>query len=156
MYTIFFRYSLLSFFALGACAFPLNGQWEGIERQLIVDGAVADKISVPYEECYPSIDPETQEPIEGTSTCIERGFSMQIDGLDEIIFTATNNLNEGQQVSLKAVSYAGNAHILSDGSRFDISCALDTSPKEDLLYCDFTNTIGYLKDARIVFAELKD
>ena len=156
MYTLFSRCTPFALLALGACAFPLNGQWEGIERQIIIDGAVSDKISVPYEECYPSIDPDTQEPIDGTSTCIERGFFMQIDGIEEIVFAATNNLNEGQHVSLEAVSYSGNAHILSDGSRFDIACSLDTTTKEKRLYCDFTNTIGYLQDARIVFAESKD
>ena len=156
MYTNFFHHSHLFLLTLGARAFPLNGEWDGIEHQILIDGAVSDKKSIPYEECYPSIDPETQEPIENTSTCIERGFTMQIDGVEEILFEATNNLNEGQQVSLQVVSQTVDAHLLSDGDRFDISCALDTTTKEKLLYCDFSNTIGYLKDTRIVFSEAKD
>ena len=148
-----FQFTAVFIASLHACAYPLNGEWEGIERQVIVDGAVSEKFSIPYEECYPSFDPETQELIEGTSTCIERGFSMHIDGANEIIFEASNSLNEGQEILLSTLSYIEDIHILTDGSHFEISCVLDTSTKEKLLYCDFTNTLGYLNSSRIVFSK---
>ena len=151
-----FRVTLLSSLFLGACGYPLNGTWEGIERQIITEGEVSEQKSLPYEECYPSIDPETQEVLEGTSNCIDRGFSIMIDAGDISIFEATNDLNVGQKVALYMVSRSGATYILSDGERFEISCFLDGETKDKLLYCDFTNTIGYLSDSRIVFEQSQD
>ena len=138
------------FTSLGACAFPIQGEWEGIEQHIVIDGKVSEKRTIPFEDCFSDIDSESGEAEEST-TCVNRGFSLAVDSSEEITFEATNDLTEGQQVAMYTKSYTPEGFLLSDGGTFEIECILNKEEKDKILYCDFTNTIGYLDDSKVVF-----
>ena len=143
---LFFK--LLACISLGACAYPINGDWEGIEQHIVSNGEVAEKRSLPLEDCFSDIDSDAEEE---TTTCVNRGFSMMVDSADDILFEATNDITLGQQVLMYTKSFNSERFLLSDGGTFEIECILNKEDKEKLLYCDFTNTIGYLNDSKVVF-----
>lgn len=147
--TVRFVY-ILATCVLGGCAYPLNGDWKGIEQHIVINGEVSEKRAVPFEECFSDLNAESDEA-EASTTCINRGFEMFVDSSSVIIFEATNDLTQGQQVVLSSTSYSGESHVLSDGDNFEIECVLNKEGSADQLYCDFTNTIGYLNDSKIVF-----
>lgn len=136
--------------SLGACAYPINGEWEGIEQHFVVDGEVTETRTIPFEDCFSDIDSENGEAEEST-TCVQRGFSLIVDSAEEILFEATNDLTQGQLVQMYTKSYTTEGFLLSDGNGFEIECILNKEQKEKLLYCDFTSTIGYLDDSKVVF-----
>jgi len=146
--------SLLSFvlLSLGACAYPLNGEWEGVEQLIIVDGEVSEKRVIPYEECFNDINQETGEQLEGTTTCVDRGFSLVVDEY-ESVFTVTNSLNDGQEVQMVTKTWEDNTHVLTDQEDFQMSCVADKQDGERILDCDFTSTIGYLSNSRLIFVK---
>ena len=141
---------MLIFTCLGACGYPINGEWEGIEQHIVIDGDVAEKRDIPFEDCFSDIESENDES-QGSTTCVSRGFSLVVDSAEEIFFEATNDLTIGQVVQMYTKSYTSEAFLLSDGGTFEIECVLNKEEKEELLYCDFTNTIGYLDDSKVVF-----
>jgi len=136
------------FTCLGACGYPINGEWEGIEQHIVIDGDVAEKRAIPFEDCFSDIGSESGEE---STTCVNRGFSLIVDSAEEILFEATNDLTIGQVVQMYTKSYTSEGFLLSDGGNFEIECVLNKEEKEELLYCDFTNTIGYLDDSKVVF-----
>ena len=136
--------------SLSACAYPINGEWEGIEQHIVIDGDVAEKRDVPFEDCFADVNAEGGAEDEST-TCVDRGFSMVVESAEEIVFEATNNLTQGQQVMMHTKSYTAEGFMLSDGENFEIECILSKEAKDKYLYCDFTSTIGYLDNSKLVF-----
>ena len=141
--------------SLNACAFPLNGDWEGIERHILVMGEVANKIAIPYEECFPNLNANDEHTDEST-TCVHRGFSMVVNSPDNIIFEATNDLTTGQQVVLSSKSLSSDVFMLTDGHSFETECIVHKEDREQYLYCDFTNSIGYLGSSKMVFQRIQE
>ena len=119
--------------SLGACGYPISGEWEGIEQHFVVDGEVAETRAIPFEDCFSAIDSESGEAEEST-TCVNRGFSLIVDSAEEILFEATNDLTQGQQVPMYTKSYTAEGFVLSDGNSFEVECILNKEQKEKFLY----------------------
>ena len=139
-------------FVLGACGYSAEGEWEAIEKHIVVDGRVAEKKSVPYEDCYASIEEEGEEEL----ICVNRGFTFDVYNSDASKFEATNDITTGQEILTETKEYSQDQHTFTDRNNFEFTCLLSKNDGEKELYCDFTSSIGYLSDAKILFREKED
>jgi hypothetical protein len=134
-----------------SCAIPIKGEWEGVEIQTSIDGEIQSK-TLPYEECYPAIDPETGELDEENLACVKRSFHLSITDENKGSLVLLNGEAEGHSIDLKTQGLSSSEFELSDGKYFDFRCSLESKT----LDCDFTFTIGYLQKSNVVFDFVED
>ena len=147
-----FRSFSLLFLVLGACAYPAQGEWEAVEKHFLIDGEVAEITSVPYEDCYTSLDTQSEES-EGERICVERGFTFHVESIYESRFEATNDITVGQEIITETKTYSEELHTFTDGGNFEFVCTLTKKSGEKEFYCDFRTSLGYLSNTKILFRE---
>jgi len=144
--------SMITFTMLNSsCGNSLKGEWDGKEMYVVVDGEVESTQNIPYEECYPYIDPETGEADQDQVTCIDRGFVITIEDRYTGFLEATNGETEGYIVPLSIEDLSQDYYLFSKGIDFMFVCVSD----ETEIDCDFTETGGYLRNYHMLF-KLRD
>ena len=135
-----------------SCRPHLEGDWNGTQMFIDVDGEIVSSQEIPYEECYPAVDSETLELDDTDVICVERSFSISMTDKQSSVFEADNSETEGQIISLRVSYIAGGEYAFSNGSDFVFNCVVDDVE----LDCDFTTTGGYLRDHHMLFERLAD
>ena len=135
-----------------SCRPHLEGDWNATQMFIEVDGEVQSSKEIPYEECYPAIDPETGEVDEADITCVDRGYSITMTDKWTSDFEAENSETEGQIISLTVRNVSSGEYTFSNDSDFVFNCILDDIE----LNCDFTSTAGYLRDYNVIFEQVSE